>query len=141
MKYFEIFADFPFYQSYAAIERLIANGCQIDEIHDIYQIKLLWLNNPNSWLIRRYDKLEGTWVVTRSPNLKNTMTWKLAKDLSDNYALSEIENLICVTWQDEWLNLEPGRLESLNEISPEFSFYANYLSSKKVLLPSNVKAW
>ena len=137
----EIFADFPFYQSYAAIERLVANGCQIDEIYDIYQIKLLWLNNPNSWLIRRYSKLEGTWVVTRSPNLKNTMTWKLAKDLSDNYALSEIENLICVTWQDEWLNLEPERFESLNGISPEYSFYSNYLSCKRVPLPSNVKAW
>lgn len=137
----EIFSDFPFYQSYAAIEHLIASGCQIDEIYDIYQIKLLWLNNPNSWLIRRYDKLEGTWVVNRSPSLKNIMTWKLAKDLSNNYALSELENLICVNWQDEWLNLELGMLDSLNKIPSEFSFYPNYLSCKRVPLPSNVKTW
>lgn len=136
-----ILGDFPFYQSYAAIERLISKGSQIEDIRDAYAVKLLWMTNPNIWSSRRYNRLENNWSVSRNPKLKNSMSWQLASDLVQFYTPNELENLMLNDWYAEWLNLPLQGGDTASGIDPSYSLYSTYLYQKRSLILSNVNNW
>lgn len=136
-----ILGDFPFYQSYAAIERLISKGSQIEGIRDAYSVKLLWVTNPNIWSSRRYNRLENNWSVSRSPKLKNSMSWRLASDLVQFHTPNELENLILNDWYVEWLNLTLHGGDTASGIDPSYSLYPTYLYEKRSLITANQNNW
>ena len=133
-----ILGDFPFYQSYAAIERLISKGLQVEDIRDAYAVKLLWMTNPNIWSSRRYNRMENNWSVFRNPKLKNSMSWQLASDLAQFYTPNELENLILNDWYAEWLNLPLQGGATASGIDPSYSLYPTYLYEKRRLITSVV---
>lgn len=139
--FISILGDFPFYQSYAAIERLIAKDVQIDQIRDAYAVKLLWMTNPNIWSSRRYNRMENSWSVSRNPKLKNSVSWQLASDLVNSLTPNELENLILNDWYAEWLNLPLHGSDTASGLDPTFSLYPTYLYEKRRLLTSNVNTW
>jgi ankyrin repeat protein len=139
--FISILGDFPFYQSYAAIERLIAKNVQIDQIRDAYAVKLLWMTNPNIWSSRRYNRMENSWSVSRSPKLKNSMSWQLASDLVTALTPNELENLILNDWYTEWLNLPLHGGDTASGLDPAYSLYPTYLYEKRRLLMTNVNNW
>lgn len=136
-----ILGDFPFYQSYAAIERLIARGVQIDRILDAYMVKLLWNSNPNVWSTRRFNRMERNWDTFRNPKLKNSMSWQLASDLVTFCTPNELENLILNDWYTEWLNLPLQGGATASGIDPAYSQYSTYLYEKRRLLTSTKNTW
>ena len=139
--FISMLGDFPFYQSYAAIERLIAKDVQIDQIRDAYAVKLLWMTNPNIWSSRRYNRMENSWSVSRSPKLKNSMSWQLAADLVTALTPNELENLILNDWYTEWLNLPLHGGDTASGLDPAYSLYPTYLYEKRRLLMTNVNNW
>lgn len=139
--FISILGDFPFYQSYAAIERLIAKDVQIDQIRDAYAVKLLWMANPNIWSSRRYNRMENGWTVSRNPKLKNSMSWQLASDLVNALTPNELENLILNDWYNEWLNLPLYGGDTASGLDPAYSLYSTYLYEKRKLLMTNVNNW
>jgi hypothetical protein len=139
--FISILGDFPFYQSYAAIERLIEKDVQIDQIRDAYAVKLIWMTNPNIWSSRRYNILENDWPVSRNPKLKNSMSWQLASDLANSFSPNELENLILNDWYAEWLNLPSHGGDTASGLDPAYSLYSTYLYEKRRLLTSNVNTW
>jgi hypothetical protein len=139
--FISMLGDFPFYQSYAAIERLIAKDVQIDQIRDAYAVKLLWMTNPNIWSSRRYNRMENSWSVSRSPKLKNSMSWQLAADLVTALTPNELENLILNDWYTEWLNLPLHGGDTPSGLDPAYSLYPTYLYEKRRLLMTNVNNW
>ena len=136
-----ILGDFPFYQSYAAMERLIAKDVQIDQIRDAYAVKLLWMTNPNIWSSRRYNRMENSWSVYRNPKLKNSMSWQLASDLVNSLTPDELENLILNDWYAEWLNLPLHCGDTASGLDPAYRLYPTYLYEKRRLLTLNVNTW
>jgi ankyrin repeat protein len=136
--FINILGDFPFYQSYAAIERLISKGSQIEDIRDAYSVKLLWMTNPNIWSSRRYNRLENNWSVSRNLKLRNSMSWQLASDIVQLYTANELENLILNDWYAEWLNLPLQGGDTASGIDPSYSLYSTYLYEKRSLMTSNV---
>ena len=139
--FISILGDFPFYQSYAAIERLIAKDVQIDQIRDAYAVKLLWMTNPNIWSSRRYNRMENNWSVSRNPKLKNSMSWQLASDLVNSLTPNELENLILNDWYAEWLNLPLHGGDTASGLDPAYSLYPTYLYEKRRLLTANLNTW
>ena len=136
-----ILGDFPFYQSYAAMERLIAKDVQIDQIRDAYAVKLLWMTNPNIWSSRRYNRMENSWSVSRNPKLKNSMSWQLASDLVNFLTPDELENLVVNDWYAEWLNLPLHGGDTASGLDPAYSLYPTYLYEKRRLLTLNMNTW
>lgn len=139
--FISIIGDFPFYQSYAAIERLIAKDVQIDQMRDAYAVKLLWMTNPNIWSSRRYNRMENSWSVSRNPKLKNSMSWQLASDLVTALTPNELENLILNDWYTEWLNLPLHGGDTASGLDPAYSLYPTYLYEKRRLLMADVNTW
>lgn len=139
--FISILGDFPFYQSYAAIERLIAKDLQIDQIRDAYSVKLLWMTNPNIWSSRRYNRMESKWSVFRNPKLRNSMSWQLASDLVNFQTPNELENLILNDWYAEWLNLPLNGSDTASGLDPAYSLYPTYLYEKRRFLTANVNTW
>lgn len=139
--FISILGDFPFYQSYAAIERLIAKDLQIDQIRDTHEVKFFWKTNPNIWSSRQYNKLESNWSVFRSPKLSNSMSWQLASDLVSFYTPNELENLILNDWYNEWLNLSLRGGNAASGFDPAYRLYPTYLYEKRRLLMANVNSW
>ena len=139
--FISILGDFPFYQSYAAIERLIVKDVQIDQIRDAYAVKLLWMTNPNIWSSRRYNRMENNWSVSRNPKLKNSMSWQFALDLVNSLTPNELENLILNDWYAEWLNLPLHGGDTASGLDPAYSLYPTYLYEKRRLLTANVNTW
>lgn len=139
--FISILGDFPFYQSYAAIERLITKDVQIDQIRDAYAVKLLWMTNPNIWSSRRYNRMENSWSVSRNSKLKNSMSWQLAADLVTALTPNELENLILNDWYTEWLNLPLYGGDTASGLDPAYSLYPKYLYEKRRLLMTNVNNW
>lgn len=139
--FISVLGDFPFYQSYAAIERLIARGVQLDQLQDAYSVKRLWMTNPNIWSSRRYNRMENGWSVSRNSKLKNSMSWQLASDLVSSLTPNELENLILNDWYAEWLNLPLHGGDTASGLDPAYSLYPTYLYEKRRLLTSNVNTW
>ena len=139
--FISILGDFPFYQSYAAIERLIAKDVQIDQIRDAYAVKLLWMTNPNIWSSRRYNRMENSWSVSRNLKLKNSMSWQLAADLVSSLTPNELENLILNDWYSEWLKLTLYGGDTASGLDPAYSLYPTYLYEKRRILMSSVNNW
>lgn len=139
--FISILGDFPYYQSYAAIERLIAKDVQIDQIRDAYAIKRLWMTNPNIWSSRRKNHMDNSSPVSINPKLKNSMSWQLASDLVNFLTPNELENLIVNDWYAEWLNLPLHGGDSASGLDPAYSLYPTYLYEKRRLLTSNVNTW
>lgn len=132
--FISVLGDFPFYQSYAAIERLIARDVQIDQIQDAYFVKRVWMTNPNIWSSRRYNRMENAWSVSRNSKLKNSMSWQLASDLANFHTPNELENLILNDWYVEWLNLSLNGGDTASGLDPAYSLYPTYLYEKRRLL-------
>ena len=139
--YVGLLGDFPFYQSYAAIERLLARGYLIDHIADTYKIKLMWACNPFLWSQRRYDRLENNWKIFINQQTRNSMSWQMASDLVKNYPVSELENLILVDWYNEWSVLKLSSHNSSNGFDPAFGLYSIYLNEKRMPSLSAVNTW
>ena len=137
--FLNILGDFPYYQSYAAIERLISRGHQVDRISDTYEIKLLWSENPSIWSERYFNKMERAWNVSRNPKIKNSMSWQMACDLVANYPPSELESLILVDWYKEWLDLSIINVNSVSGREPTFNVYARYLHQKRSVNPFSLR--
>ena len=127
--------DFPYYQSYAAIGRLLSKELQIEDIKDVHSVKFLWLSNPNIWSERRWNRMESMWVISRNSRLRNSMSWQLAADLVRNYPVSELENLILVDWYNEWINLRLSGENSKSGVDPCYGKYPTYLNEKRKTLP------
>lgn len=136
-----VLGDFPFYQSYAAIERLILRDVQLDQIQDAYSIKLIWATNPNIWSSRRYNRMENAWTVSRNAKLRNSMSWQLASDLATFHTPNELENLLLNDWYAEWLNLPLHGGETASGLDPAYSLYPTYLYEKRRSLTANLNIW
>ena len=136
--FLNIFGDFPYYQSYAAIERLVYQGHQVDQISNAYEIKILWSENPSIWSERYFNKMERSWNISRNPKMKNSMSWQMACDLTGNYPPTELENLILVDWYKEWLNLSLININAKSGWEPAFNLYASYLHQKRKENPFNL---
>ena len=106
--YITCLGNFPYYQSYNAIEKLLNQGHSIDHIIDTYITKLLWACNPFLWSRRKFNRLEKRFEFSRHPELRNSMSWRMASDLVINYPVVELENLILVDWYNEWSVLKPS---------------------------------
>jgi len=125
--FIDVLGDFPFYQSYAALERLIAKGLQLDHIQDVYSVKLLWLMNPSIWSNRYYNKMERMWITSTNTRLKNSMSWQLASDLALNHSATDLENIIINDWFALWLNLPIMDGSTASGINPAYRSYSAYL--------------
>lgn len=126
-----ILGDFTSYQSFAAIERLLANGIQTDELYDIYLVKSLWSNNPRIWMERRFDRMQNTWSIQHNRKLRNSMSWRLAADLVALHSAPELENLILNDWYREWINIPLTNQYTMSGYDPSFGLYSSYLYEKR----------
>ena len=139
--YIGVLGDFPYYQSYAAIERLLERGSSIHHIADVYKVKYLWATNPFLWANRRFDKLERGWKVNSNPLARNSMSWQMASDLVKNFSFVELENLILVDWYKDWLDLELIDYNSASGLAPAYGMYSSYLSEMRNKHHSMVNRW
>jgi hypothetical protein len=134
-KLFELFVnvlgDFPSYQSYAAIKRLLERGSSMEHIQDVYSVKLIWASNSNIWSDRRYNKVEKNWLITRNESLRNSMSWKLASDFVNEFTPTDLENLILNDWYSDWMHLTVDSETAMIGVDPAFILYPSYLYHKR----------
>ena len=127
--YITVLGEFPYYQTYAAIEKLLDAGHSLDHVKDTFYIKNIWASNSFLWSTRHFDKLENCWKICSNFNARHSMTWQMASNLVDQYTLVELENLVLVDWYETWLTLHlSNTIASSYDFVLEFRYYAVYVN-------------
>ena len=133
-KFLSILEEFPHYQSYLAISRLVEKGFSIEIIQDAADLKSCWFSAPELWLRRVLsDGISDYANVHSHKNIRHQLTWETSARLCAIYGPEDVLYLMQVTWKNDWISLNaPDRL-SAREVKLCYWYYISFLNSKLVL--------
>lgn len=105
----ELLCEFPHGASHAAIARLILAGVSFSELDDAASIVRMWRSDPSLWLRRRFDHLQGQWVIEIDQQGRTALAWKHATALVVKVDVAEAIELLTSRWRETWLKLAPDQ--------------------------------
>lgn len=133
-RFLSILEEFPHYQSYLAISRLVEKGFSIEIIQDAADLKSYWLSSPELWLRRVFSNRISDYANVQShKNIRHQLTWETSSRLCSIYGLENVLHLMQVTWKNDWISLDaPGRL-SAREVKLCYRYFISFINFKLVL--------
>lgn len=116
--------EFQHPASHAALHRLLAEGCSLEEIEEAAQLRCFWRDQPWIWAEKRAAL--SAWNVRRSPSQRLAFSWSTAIRLVRTFGLVESECAMVEEWFDDWAGL--SRAKSISPVERmAFFTYAGYL--------------
>lgn len=130
--FYSILEDFPHYQSYLAISRLVESGFSLEIIYAAYELKSIWRLSPDFWLVRSNRNREALgYANVRVYNQASyQLTWDASARLCSIYGFEEVVNLISNFWKREWVLLNVPSKFSDRETSISYWYFASFISYK-----------
>ena len=90
-------------------------------------MKSFWLENPDLWLVRRFDTLQRIYATALHRVGGAALTWTLGRRLLEQSDLATVQERIAGSWRQSWLSMPtPLGFASLEERAT-FSSYVDYL--------------
>tara|TARA_R100000935_G_scaffold58904_1_gene99385 strand:+ start:6011 stop:7666 length:1656 start_codon:yes stop_codon:yes gene_type:complete len=119
-----VIEEFQHPASHAALHRLLAEGCSLEEIEEAAQLRCFWRDQPWIWAEKRAAL--SAWNVRRSPSKRLAFGWPTAMRLIRTFGLVESESAMVEEWFDDWAGLSRAKSISPAERMAFFT-YAGYL--------------
>lgn len=116
-----ILEDFPHYQSYLAIFRLIEKGFSLEIIQEAAELKSTWQSSESkqSWLIRsKFAYGKGVPQIT----------WETCARLCSIFGLENALNLILNHWKKEWLLLSKPEEYWDKQIKNSYWYFGSFVN-------------
>lgn len=133
-RFLSILEEFPHYQSYLAITRLVEKGFSIEIIEDAADLKLFWLSSPELWLRRvRSKRISDYANVISYENIRYQLAWETSARLCTVYGQENVHELMLGTWKNEWITLNSPDHLSEREVKLVYWNFISFLNSKLVL--------
>jgi len=133
-RFLSILEEFPHYQSYLAITRLVEKGFSIEIIEDAADLKLFWLSSPELWLRRvRSKRISDYANVISYENIRYQLAWETSARLCTVYGQENVLELMLGTWKNEWITLNSPDHLSAREVKLVYWNFISFLNSKLVL--------
>ena len=133
-RFLSVLEEFPHYQSYLAISRLVEKGFAIEIIQDAADLKSYWLSCPELWLRRVLPNGISDYANVHShKNIRHQLTWETSARLCSIYGPENVVNLMQATWKNDWISLNAPERLSAREVKLCYWYFISFLNSKLVL--------
>ena len=133
--FYALLEDFPHYQSYLAMSRLVQKGFSLEIIKDAAELKLTWQSSPDLWLVRKRTPPSAFAYcnVGISQRVYYQLSWLACASLCSVYGAENSVSLISESWKSEWISLkQPERLSVQSERN-NYSYFVSFIIAKTKL--------
>lgn len=114
--------------AHTRIRDLITDGLTLAQIEETAALKAFFDDEAKLCLLRRFDQQQRCWTTYQGGS---GLSWKLAARLLSVASLERLQEVLDVTWKDEWLHLPPQLMSWDTELSHAFRSYLRYLAIRK----------
>ncbi|TXL70871.1 hypothetical protein FHP25_32650 [Vineibacter terrae] len=103
----ELFTSLPHASTFRAFSAAVDQGMTPEELDAMVSLREVWLERPEWWVGRRFDKMQWSTRVHTLRHGRSALTWALALRICRIRSDYAVEDMIDESWFEDWLALSP----------------------------------